>query len=47
MGPKSENVENPLVFVCLFEPQSGDEHSREELQLSGPEHFWAALRSTN
>ena len=23
MGPKSENIEKPLVFVCFFEGQSG------------------------
>ena len=23
MGPKSENVEQPLVFVCFFDGQSG------------------------
>ena len=25
VGPKSENVETPLVFACFFEGQSGDE----------------------
>ena len=25
VGPKSENVEKPLVFVCFFEGQSGGE----------------------
>ena len=39
MGPKSENVEKPLVFVCFFEPQSGDEHCREEFQLSSPDRL--------
>ena len=35
MGPKSENVEKPVVSVCFFEGQRGDEYSRESLQLSG------------
>ena len=34
---KSENVETPLVFVCFFEGQNGDDHSREELRLSSPD----------
>ena len=37
VGPKSENVEKPMVFVCFFEGQSGDEESTEELQLSSPD----------
>ena len=37
VGPKSENVEKPLVFACFFEGQSGDEESTEELQLSSPD----------
>ena len=28
MGPKSENVEKPQVFVCLFECQRSEEESR-------------------
>ena len=35
MGPKSENVEKPLVLVCFFEGQRGDEYSKEVLQPSG------------
>ena len=35
MGPKSENVEKPFVFVCFFEGQRGDEYSREVLRPSG------------
>ena len=27
VGPKSENVEKPLVFVCFLKGQRGDEHS--------------------
>ena len=37
MGPKSEYIEKPLVFVCFFEGQSGDGESTEELQLSSPD----------
>ena len=29
MGPKSENVEKPLVFVCFLEGQSGHGYCRE------------------
>ena len=28
VGPKSENVENPLVFVCFFEGQRSEEESK-------------------
>ena len=37
--PKSENVEKPMVFVYLFEGQSGDEDSKEELQRSEPDRL--------
>ena len=39
MGPRTENVEKPFVFVCFFEGQSGDEDSREEFQLSSPDRL--------
>ena len=39
MEPKSENVENPLVFVCFFEGQRSDELSKEVLQASGRSGF--------
>ena len=34
---KSENVETPLVFVCFFEGQNGEEDSREEFQPASPD----------
>ena len=46
VGPKSENVEKPLVFACFVEGQSGDEYSREELQTLSPESLgghWGSL----
>ena len=37
VGPKSENVEKPFVFVCFFQGQKGEEDSREELQPACPD----------
>ena len=39
MGPKSENVEKPLVFVCFFEGQRCDEDPGARLQRSEPDRL--------
>ena len=39
MGPKSENVEKPVVFVCFFEGQGSHETAKESLQPSEPERW--------
>ena len=39
MGPKSENVEKPHVFVCFFEGQRSDGYSKELLHTSGRSVF--------
>ena len=39
VGPKNENVDFILVFVCFFERQSGDEYSREEFRISEPDRL--------
>ena len=38
-GPKSGNVEKPLVFVCFFDVFNNHGCLQERLQRSGPECF--------
>ena len=39
VGPKSENVEKPLVFQYFLKVQRGHGESKEELRLSGRSTF--------
>ena len=39
VGPKSENVEKPLVLQAFLKGQSGDGYFREELHPSRPDVF--------
>ena len=45
MGPKSENVGFSLVLPLLFEGSRAAWGRQPNEQGSGPEHFWADLRS--
>ena len=39
VGPESENVEKPLVFICFLEGQEGHEDPKESLRRSEPGQF--------
>ncbi len=39
VGPESENVEKPLVFICFLEGQEGHGYPKESLRTSEPGQF--------